>query len=127
MSEFLVFGVWANFSADADVFSSVSFVFFSDVAGPVANEDTDEKILPYCDISKKSKKSLGEMEQEFLEALQVPTMFTTWRIHYITLCLTALLCCDHTNASYITDYHLTLKSPISVGYHMELHGITLLR
>lgn len=52
------------------------FVFFSGVAGPVANEDTDEKILPYCDISK-SKKSLGEMEQEFLEALQVPNTFTT--------------------------------------------------
>lgn len=51
--------------------------FFSDVAGQVANEDTDEKILPYCDISKKSKKSLGEMEQEFLEALQVPNIFTT--------------------------------------------------
>ena len=66
-------------------------LFFSDVAGQVANEDTDEKILPYCDISKKSKKSLGEMEQEFLEALQVPNIFTTWRIQYTTVCFTALL------------------------------------
>lgn len=32
--------------------------------------DLDEKILPYCDISKKGKKTLGEMEQDFLEALQ---------------------------------------------------------
>ena len=32
--------------------------------------DLDEKILPYCDINKKGKKTLGEMEQDFLEALQ---------------------------------------------------------
>ncbi|XP_022772991.1 PGR5-like protein 1A, chloroplastic [Durio zibethinus] len=30
----------------------------------------DSKILPYCSIDKKEKKSLGEMEQEFLQALQ---------------------------------------------------------
>ncbi|GLT40438.1 hypothetical protein SLA2020_145750 [Shorea laevis] len=33
-------------------------------------EVVDGKILPYCSIDKKEKKSLGEMEQEFLEALQ---------------------------------------------------------
>ncbi|XAR55015.1 hypothetical protein NMG60_11030382 [Bertholletia excelsa] len=30
----------------------------------------DSKILPYCNIDKKEKKSLGELEQEFLQALQ---------------------------------------------------------
>ncbi|GLT40441.1 hypothetical protein SLA2020_145780 [Shorea laevis] len=33
-------------------------------------EVVDGKILPYCRIDKKEKKSLGEMEQELLEALQ---------------------------------------------------------
>lgn len=31
----------------------------------------DGKILPYCSIDKKEKKSIGELEQEFLLALQV--------------------------------------------------------
>ena len=30
----------------------------------------DSKILPYCSIDKKEKKSIGELEQEFLQALQ---------------------------------------------------------
>ncbi|XP_062146609.1 PGR5-like protein 1A, chloroplastic [Alnus glutinosa] len=30
----------------------------------------DGKILPYCSIDKKEKKSIGELEQEFLQALQ---------------------------------------------------------
>ncbi|KAM7258427.1 hypothetical protein ACFE04_014168 [Oxalis oulophora] len=30
----------------------------------------DSKILQYCSIDKKDKKSIGEMEQEFLQALQ---------------------------------------------------------
>ncbi|XP_061357827.1 PGR5-like protein 1A, chloroplastic [Gastrolobium bilobum] len=30
----------------------------------------DSKILPYCSIDKKQKKSVGELEQEFLQALQ---------------------------------------------------------
>ncbi|KAF5729928.1 Pgr5-like a a isoform 1 [Tripterygium wilfordii] len=34
------------------------------------DENVDSKILPYCSIDKKDKKSLGEMEQEFLQALQ---------------------------------------------------------
>ncbi|GKV38178.1 hypothetical protein SLEP1_g46116 [Rubroshorea leprosula] len=33
-------------------------------------EFVDSKILPYCSIDKKEKKSVGEMEQEFLQALQ---------------------------------------------------------
>lgn len=37
------------------------------------NEDEveDSKIMQYCSIDGKGKKSLGEMEQEFLQALQV--------------------------------------------------------
>ncbi|OAY59909.1 PGR5-like protein 1A, chloroplastic [Manihot esculenta] len=34
------------------------------------NEVVDSKILQYCSIDKKDKKSIGEMEQEFLQALQ---------------------------------------------------------
>ncbi len=34
------------------------------------DEGVDSKILPYCSIDRKDKKSLGEMEQEFLQALQ---------------------------------------------------------
>ncbi|KAK7412025.1 hypothetical protein VNO78_03471 [Psophocarpus tetragonolobus] len=30
----------------------------------------DSKILPYCSIEKKDKKSVGELEQDFLQALQ---------------------------------------------------------
>ncbi|KAL5540998.1 hypothetical protein UlMin_042571 [Ulmus minor] len=30
----------------------------------------DSKILPYCSLDRKQKKSIGEMEQEFLQALQ---------------------------------------------------------
>ncbi|KAI4372205.1 hypothetical protein MLD38_010469 [Melastoma candidum] len=37
-----------------------------DAAGDVV----DSKILQYCSIDKKEKKSIGEMEQEFLQALQ---------------------------------------------------------
>lgn len=32
--------------------------------------DVDDNILPYCDINKKSNKTIGEKEQEFLLALQ---------------------------------------------------------
>ncbi|KAM7258606.1 hypothetical protein ACFE04_014347 [Oxalis oulophora] len=35
-----------------------------------AEEAVDSKILPYCSIDKQDKKSIGEMEQEFLQALQ---------------------------------------------------------
>ena len=31
----------------------------------------DGKILQYCSLDKKGKKSVGEMEQDFLQALQV--------------------------------------------------------
>ncbi|KAJ3688834.1 hypothetical protein LUZ61_017998 [Rhynchospora tenuis] len=44
----------------------------SEQQGQVQEEDdvVDSKILQYCSIDKKEKKSLGEMEQEFLQALQ---------------------------------------------------------
>ncbi|KAF5935500.1 hypothetical protein HYC85_026629 [Camellia sinensis] len=41
------------------------------LAGQVQEDEVvDSKILPYCSIDKKEKKSLGELEQEFLQALQ---------------------------------------------------------
>lgn len=45
------------------------FFLFSDQVG--GDEVVDSKILPYCSIDKKEKKSLGELEQDFLQALQV--------------------------------------------------------
>jgi hypothetical protein len=45
----------------------------------------DSNVLPYCSIdSSKRKKTLGEMEQEFLQALQVQSFF-----HFLA-CLVAL-------------------------------------
>lgn len=42
------------------------------IPGKVEEEEVvDSKILPYCSIDKKEKKSLGELEQDFLQALQV--------------------------------------------------------
>ncbi|XP_062213078.1 PGR5-like protein 1A, chloroplastic [Phragmites australis] len=42
--------------------------------GQVQEQDQDDvvdtNVLPYCSIDKKRKKTLGEMEQEFLQALQ---------------------------------------------------------
>ncbi|KAF5460757.1 hypothetical protein F2P56_020603 [Juglans regia] len=40
------------------------------VEGAQGGEVVDSKILPYCSIDKKEKKSVGELEQEFLQALQ---------------------------------------------------------
>ncbi|KAK6935300.1 hypothetical protein RJ641_035455, partial [Dillenia turbinata] len=43
----------------------------ADQQGQVQEDDfVDGKILPYCSIDKKEKKSIGELEQEFLQALQ---------------------------------------------------------
>jgi len=42
------------------------------LSGKVEEDDVvDSKILPYCSIDKKEKKSVGELEQDFLQALQV--------------------------------------------------------
>ncbi|CAI8589229.1 unnamed protein product [Vicia faba] len=45
---------------------------FSPKATSEQQEDTvvDSKILQYCSIDQKEKKSIGELEQEFLQALQ---------------------------------------------------------
>nr|GMD98770.1 PGR5-like protein 1A, chloroplastic [Ipomoea batatas] len=45
----------------------------TDQPGQVQEDEVevdDSKILPYCNIDRKEKKSLGEMEQDFLQALQ---------------------------------------------------------
>lgn len=42
------------------------------ISGQVQEDEVvDSNVLPYCSIDKKQKKSVGEMEQEFLQALQV--------------------------------------------------------
>ncbi|CAD6335174.1 unnamed protein product [Miscanthus lutarioriparius] len=43
------------------------------------DEVVDSNILPYCNIDRKQKKTLGEMEQEFLQACQV------WRRYKLLL------------------------------------------
>ncbi|KAF3616152.1 PGR5-like protein 1B, chloroplastic [Capsicum annuum] len=48
----------------------------TDQPGQVKDDEIeDSKILQYCSIDRKGKKSLGEMEQEFLQALQVYQSF----------------------------------------------------
>ncbi|KAM3343801.1 PGR5-like protein 1A, chloroplastic [Capsicum galapagoense] len=42
----------------------------ADQPGQVTEDEEDSKILQYCSLDRKAKKSMGEMEQEFLQALQ---------------------------------------------------------
>ncbi|KAL0409798.1 UNVERIFIED_CONTAM: PGR5-like protein 1A, chloroplastic [Sesamum radiatum] len=43
----------------------------TDQPGQVQEDEVvDSNVLPYCSLDKKQKKSLGEMEQDFLQALQ---------------------------------------------------------
>lgn len=42
----------------------------ADQSGQVDDQVVDSNVLPYCSIDKKQKKSIGELEQEFLQALQ---------------------------------------------------------
>ncbi|KVH91704.1 hypothetical protein Ccrd_006270, partial [Cynara cardunculus var. scolymus] len=43
----------------------------TDQPGPVKEDEVvDSNIMPYCSLDKQQKKTLGEMEQEFLQALQ---------------------------------------------------------
>ncbi|KAL8263977.1 hypothetical protein R6Q59_022107 [Mikania micrantha] len=43
----------------------------SDQPGQVEEDEVvDSNIMPYCSLDKQKKKTLGEMEQEFLQALQ---------------------------------------------------------
>ncbi|KAK4400585.1 PGR5-like protein 1A, chloroplastic [Sesamum angolense] len=43
----------------------------TDQPGPVQEDEVvDSNVLPYCSLDKNQKKSVGEMEQDFLQALQ---------------------------------------------------------
>ncbi|XP_010433977.1 PREDICTED: PGR5-like protein 1B, chloroplastic [Camelina sativa] len=42
----------------------------TDQSGQVGGEEVDSKILPYCSINKNEKRTIGELEQEFLQAMQ---------------------------------------------------------
>ncbi|CAH1451485.1 unnamed protein product [Lactuca virosa] len=59
-----------------DVLSRCRPIIFSprattDQPGEVKEDEVvDSNIMPYCSIEKQQKKSLGEMEQDFLQALQ---------------------------------------------------------
>ena len=48
------------------------------------DEVVDSNILPYCNIDRKQKKTLGEMEQEFLQACQVLFTLPTTRTYIHT-------------------------------------------
>ncbi|KAH0941636.1 hypothetical protein HID58_001273 [Brassica napus] len=39
-------------------------------SGQAGGDDVDSNIMPYCSINKAEKKTIGEMEQEFLQAMQ---------------------------------------------------------
>lgn len=59
-----------------------AFLNFPDqVEGAQGGEVVDGKILPYCSIDKKEKKSVGELEQEFLQALQVMRQILLFLFH----------------------------------------------
>jgi len=45
----------------------------TDQSGQVGGEEVDSKILPYCSINKNEKRTIGEMEQEFLQAIRFIT------------------------------------------------------
>lgn len=55
------------------------------LSGKVGDEIVDSNVLPYCSLDKKEKKSLGEMEQEFLQALQVKFILYIYSWLYIFL------------------------------------------
>ena len=62
-----------NHSASTGIdFLSVLFL-----SGPVKEDEevVDSNIMPYCSLDKQQKKTIGEMEQEFLQALQVNHAF----------------------------------------------------
>lgn len=62
------------------LYVSVNENFSSEISGNVVvyisgqvkeDEVVNSNIMPYWNIEQKQKKSLGEMEQDFLQALQV--------------------------------------------------------
>lgn len=51
-------------------YSTLIILFFT--PGQIEKDDVvDSNVLPYCSLDQKKKKTVGEMEQEFLQALQV--------------------------------------------------------
>lgn len=57
-----------NFIIFAIKFSITVFGFGQGTGG---GDNVDSNVLPYCSINKAEKKTIGEMEQEFLQAMQV--------------------------------------------------------
>lgn len=51
--------------------STFSWHRFLDSGQVQEDEVVDSNVLQYCSLDKKEKKSVGEMEQDFLQALQV--------------------------------------------------------
>nr|CAB3452655.1 unnamed protein product [Digitaria exilis] len=43
--------------------------------GEEGEEVVDSNVLPYCSIDRKQKKTIGDMEQEFLQAMQALELF----------------------------------------------------
>ncbi|WVZ62804.1 hypothetical protein U9M48_012506 [Paspalum notatum var. saurae] len=43
--------------------------------GAAEEEVVDSNVLPYCNIDRKEKKTIGEMEQEFIQAMQARYAF----------------------------------------------------
>jgi hypothetical protein len=61
---------------DTIVVSFIVEIELETLAGQVQEDEVvDSNVLQYCSIDKKEKKSLGEMEQEFLQALQVKKLY----------------------------------------------------
>lgn len=70
--------LWLNYILYQNTFSMVMHHILNVVlhlfllTGQVQNDEiVDSKILQYCSIDRKDKKTIGELEQEFLQALQV--------------------------------------------------------
>lgn len=74
------------------VFLMLRFIFIS---GNVQEDEVvvDSNVLPYCSLDQKKKKSLGEMEQEFLQALQVIIHSPRFSLSYYIL--QSICLCTH--------------------------------
>lgn len=88
---FVIFANWIMFVSFiiSILITLILLVFSGQVEG---DEVVDSKILQYCSIDKKGKKSLGELEQDFLQALQV-SVFSVLNMRIIPNKL--LLTIDH--------------------------------
>jgi hypothetical protein len=97
----------------------------AELQGPVQNEEevVDSNVLPYCSIDRKTKKTIGEMEQEFLGALQVrlrhfiylfwgPTAAAT-RTDHLPIFTCLAWCGDELNRGIL--YFLVSRRSITTG------------